>query len=255
MPGPMQRIFRRRSGGPPPVGGRRRIPSFLRRRAGAAPGGARAGLVQRVFRRRPGSHVPVPPAGTAPVEGQPVAPGVPPQAAIAPSAQSFHDRGRLRRRLRHLRRARELGYRDLGGLLFDLRRFGRTRPDLVEAKLDALTAVDRELRTLEVVLDDRRSIQELREPGIASCPRCGALHSSESHFCPNCGLPLDGPRAMGELGGANAPPPQPAPAPPVAAPQAPTQVSEQPTPPQAPTQVSEPPTTPLEPHQASERGS
>ena len=121
---------------------------------------------------------------------------------------SFRDRGRLRRRLRFLRRARELGFRDIGGLLFDMRRFGRDRPDLVEAKISALAAVDSELRALEQVLDDRRPLHELREPGITSCARCGALHASDSNFCPHCGLQVGGPRAMGEVGGAIAAPPQ-----------------------------------------------
>ncbi|MBW3652366.1 MAG: zinc ribbon domain-containing protein [Actinobacteria bacterium] len=121
----------------------------------------------------------------------------------------FRDRGRLRRRLRFLRRARELAFRDIGGLMFDMRRFGRERPDLVEAKIAALAAVDRELRALERILDDRRPLHELHEPGITSCARCGALHASDSNFCPHCGLQVGGPRAMGEVGGAIAAPPQP----------------------------------------------
>ena len=128
-------------------------------------------------------------------------------------ATSFRDRGKLRRRLRFLRRTRELAFRDIGGLIFDMRRFGRERPDLVESKIAALAAVDQELRALERVLDDRRPIHELREPGITSCARCGALHSSDSNFCPNCGLQVGGPRAMGEVGGAIAAPPQPPQAP------------------------------------------
>ena len=130
-----------------------------------------------------------------------------------PDSASFRDRGRLRRRLRFLRRARELAFRDVGGLIFDMRRFGRDRPDLVEAKLNALAAVDQELRALERVLDDRRPIHELREPGLSSCPRCGALHASEDNFCPRCGLQFGGAQAMGEVGGAIAAPPQAPPAP------------------------------------------
>ncbi len=94
-----------------------------------------------------------------------------------------------------------------------MRRFGRDRPDLVEAKLTALAAVDQELRALERVLDDRRPIHELREPGLSSCPRCGALHASEDNFCPRCGLQFGGAQAMGEVGGAIAAPPQAPPAP------------------------------------------
>jgi hypothetical protein len=113
---------------------------------------------------------------------------------------SFRSRGALRRRLRYLRRARELGFRDLGGLVFDLRRFERDRPDLVEAKIHALFEVDHELRALERALADRHEVTELREPGIASCPRCGALHGSDARFCSSCGLALHGPQPLSEVG-------------------------------------------------------
>ncbi|MEA2194985.1 MAG: hypothetical protein QOG42_1419, partial [Solirubrobacteraceae bacterium] len=77
----------------------------------------------------------------------------------------------------------------------------------------ALGAVDQELRALERALDDRRPLHELHEPGIAACARCGALHASEANFCSHCGLELSGPRAMGEIGGSIAAPPQAPPSP------------------------------------------
>jgi hypothetical protein len=105
---------------------------------------------------------------------------------------SFRERGRVRRRVRYLRRLRELQLRDLGGLVFELRRFGRRREDLVNQKLTQLAATDDELRGLEALLDDRRAIVELREPGIGgACPNCGALHGSADHYCAHCGRPLD----------------------------------------------------------------
>ncbi len=182
MTGLMQRIFRRRAGG---SSGRRRFGRFSRRS-----GGDRLAWGKKA-------------------EQQAVAPHVPAVGSYDDGGKaSFRDRGKLRRRLRFLRRARELAYRDIGGLIFDMRRFGRDRQDLLDAKLGALGAVDQELRALEGALDDRRPIHELREPGISSCPRCGALHDSEANFCPHCGLQLGGPRAMGEVGGAIAAPPQ-----------------------------------------------
>jgi hypothetical protein len=102
----------------------------------------------------------------------------------------FLRRGKLRRRLRYLRRAREIALRDLGGLIFDLHRFGRARTDLVDQKLAGLGALDREMRLLEHALDDRREVTVLREPGLGSCPRCGALRPSDANFCSSCGLPL-----------------------------------------------------------------
>lgn len=165
-------------------------------------------------------------AGSEAVMADPHAPAglaVGPEAP--PAAPSFRDRGRLRRRLRYLRRVRELGFRDLGGLVFDLHRFGRDGSHLVNGKLEALGAVDVELRALETVLDERRDVTVLREPGIAACPRCAALHGSDANFCPNCGLAFSGPQAISGLGAAqDAPVPLVTPGPPAA----PTAASEGP---------------------------
>jgi hypothetical protein len=118
----------------------------------------------------------------------------------APGTPSFRHRGRLRRRLRYLRRVRELGFRDLGGLVFDQHRFSQANEELVRGKVDALAAVDRELRALELALGDRRPITELREPGVSVCPRCGGLHGSDARYCPSCGVAFHGPLAFAEVG-------------------------------------------------------
>jgi hypothetical protein len=122
--------------------------------------------------------------------------GAEPADPTAPPEPTFRNRGRLRRRLRFLRRVRELGFRDLGGLVFDQHKFDRPNEELVLAKVAALAAVDAELRALEDALGDRRDITELREPGLSACPRCGTLHGSEARFCPSCGLALSGARTI-----------------------------------------------------------
>jgi len=140
------------------------------------------------------------PAGpaTPAAPGDPNAPAADPAAAGAadPNHPGFATRGRLRRRLRYLRRVRELGYRDLGGLIFDQHRFARPNETLVQTKVAALAQIDGEVRALENALEDKRAIAELREAGIAACPRCGAIHGSESRYCPACGLALSGPTEM-----------------------------------------------------------
>lgn len=107
-----------------------------------------------------------------------------------PEQPGFRSRGRARRRARFLRRARELAYRDLGGLVYNLHRFGQRNDPLVLAKLNTLSLIDVELRTIETALAERRPITVLREAGITACPRCAAIHGSEDRFCPNCGLPM-----------------------------------------------------------------
>lgn len=115
-----------------------------------------------------------------------------PAGEDAPSGPpGFSERGRMRRRMRFLRKARELAYRDLGGLVFDLHRFGRRNDALVLAKLETIGRIDGELRALEATLAERRPVTVLREAGVAACPRCAAIHGSDDRFCPNCGLAMD----------------------------------------------------------------
>jgi hypothetical protein len=124
-----------------------------------------------------------PPA--APASPQPEGPEI---AGASPEAPGFGARGRVRRRVRFLRKARELAYRDLGGLVFNLHRFGQRNDELVLNKLVTLEHIDVELRTLETALGERDSVTVLREAGITACPRCAAIHSGDDRFCPNCGL-------------------------------------------------------------------
>jgi hypothetical protein len=141
------------------------------------------------------------PAQTQPQDsGRPGAPQTPPDPS------GFGARGRIRRRARFLRKARELGYRDLGGLVFNLHRFGQRNDSLVLAKLTLLGQIDDELRALEGALAERQSVTVLREAGITACPRCAAIHSSEDRFCPNCGLSM-GRHPDLPIAGAAAPPP------------------------------------------------
>jgi hypothetical protein len=139
----------------------------------------------------------------------------------APDSPSFRDRGKLRRRLRYLRRVRDLQLRDLGGLVYETYRQKRPSQELVDRKVSVLAATDSELSGLEVALDDRRPLRELRVPGIGGeCPRCGELYGSAARFCSNCGAGLAGltdeaAAPQGQVGGARA---TPRPAAPSAAP-------------------------------------
>ncbi len=158
----------------------------------------------------------------------------------------FSERGRMRRRVRFLRKARELAYRDLGGLVFDLHRFGRRNDALVLAKLETIGRIDSELRALQDSMSERQPVTVLREAGVAACPRCAAIHGSDDRFCPNCGLAMDL-RAERPVAGppASAPTPAPVPAPaPMSAP-APDLTAPAPRPPAAPAPDPAGPTKPV----------
>jgi hypothetical protein len=161
------------------------------------------------------------------------------QIPAEPAPPGFRERGRMRRRLRFLRRARELAYRDLGGLVFEMHRLGRSREtlasgehprldqrhdELVAAKLQTLGHIDAELRALQDALDERGAVTVLREAGIAACPRCAAIHGSDDRYCPVCGLSMgrkaDRPMAATPPGPATGGSPANVPAPPPASAQA-----------------------------------
>lgn len=122
------------------------------------------------------------PAGETPTQ---------PDAESSTPSAGFAERGRMRRRARFLRKARELAYRDLGGLVFDLHRFGQRNDPVVLAKLATLGHIDAELRALEQALHEVRPVTVLHEVGIGACPRCAALHGNDDRFCPGCGLAFD----------------------------------------------------------------
>jgi hypothetical protein len=130
----------------------------------------------------------VPATEASPVVVEPPA-GV--EIPAAPRAPGFRERGQMRRRLRFLRKARELAYRDLGGLVFEMYRQGERRDELVAAKVEVLRHLDGELRALETALGTNSPVTVLREAGIAACPKCAAIHGSGDRYCPACGLSMD----------------------------------------------------------------
>jgi len=125
----------------------------------------------------------------APAAGPPLPAGAAPEDVE--QRRAIGRRGKLRRRARYLRRARELALRDLGGLVYEARRRQQDGGALVEEKVKRLAAVDAELRTLEAELGTPRGETVLREPGVGgTCPRCGELHGADARYCSSCGLDL-----------------------------------------------------------------
>jgi len=103
-------------------------------------------------------------------------------------------RGRLRRRLRYLRRARELMLRDLGGLLYEVHRTGggdvTAHTATIGGKIERLAALDGEAAAIETALGASRGPAVVFEPGIGgTCEICGELYGSAARFCSHCGSP------------------------------------------------------------------
>lgn len=118
----------------------------------------------------------------------------PAEAAARPPAGR---RGRLRRRLRYLRRARELMLRDLGGLVYEIHRTGGgdlpAHAGLMAGKIERLATLDAEAHSLEAVLAAPREQVALFEPGVGgACDACGELYGSDARFCSRCGTPTSG---------------------------------------------------------------
>jgi hypothetical protein len=133
------------------------------------------------------------PAGAGPIAFDPATPaGLDPAATGADVATGR--RGRLRRRLRYLRRARELMLRDLGGLLYEVHRTGggdvSAHTATIDAKVERLASLDAEAAAIETALGAVRAEAIVFEPGVGgTCDACGELYGSTARFCSHCGAP------------------------------------------------------------------
>jgi hypothetical protein len=111
--------------------------------------------------------------------------------AVAPT--SSRERGRLRRRLRELRRLREAQLLELGALVLEAHKHGRDDTPVIKSKAAEAAATDAEARTVADALETDGGLDTIVSAGIAGpCPTCGTLASTAARFCANCGTPLDG---------------------------------------------------------------
>jgi hypothetical protein len=166
-----------------------------------------SGLLRRIKRSRDADAGEPPlggeaaPPDAAPTPAEPVAVPATPPAEVVPAGLDPTEgplrppagrRGRLRRRLRYLRRARELMLRDLGGLLYEVHRTGGGEVDphatVIGAKVQRLTTVDAEAHAIEHALSSPRGETVVFQPGVGgTCAVCGELYGSAARFCSNCG--------------------------------------------------------------------
>ncbi|HEX4720619.1 MAG TPA: zinc ribbon domain-containing protein [Thermoleophilaceae bacterium] len=111
--------------------------------------------------------------------------------AVAPAGA--RDRGRMRRRLRELRRLREAQLLELGALVLEAHKHGRENPPVVKTKATEAAATDTETRALADALETDAGLDTIIAEGVAGpCPTCGTLTSTTARFCSTCGTPLDG---------------------------------------------------------------
>src|SRR3954452_12697405 len=117
---------------------------------------------------------------------------------------SSRERGRMRRRLRELRRLREAQLLELGALVLEAHKHGRDDTPVIKSKATEAATTDSEARELAAALETDGGLDTVVAAGIAGpCPTCGTLASTAARFCSTCGTPLDGrpdaaPRAEAE---------------------------------------------------------
>lgn len=103
------------------------------------------------------------------------------------------ERGRLRRRLRELRRLREAVLLELGALVMEAHRHGRDDSPVIKRKAADAAGVDAEARAIADALGTDGGLDRIVAAGIAGpCPTCGTLTSTSARFCSTCGTALDG---------------------------------------------------------------
>ena len=111
--------------------------------------------------------------------------------AVAPTGS--RERGRMRRRLRELRRLREAQLLELGALVLEAHKHGRSDSPVIKTKAAEAAATDAEARAVADALGTDACLDTIVSSGIAGpCPTCGTLASTAWRFCSTCGTPLDG---------------------------------------------------------------
>jgi len=96
----------------------------------------------------------------------------------------------MRRERAELLRRREIGIRDVGGLMLEMARRDRFRPELLLAKADEVLAVEQRINELESLLSASRAAGR-RLHRVPRC-ECGAPIPPGVHFCSHCGRPSPG---------------------------------------------------------------
>src|SRR3954469_844346 len=105
-------------------------------------------------------------------------------AAVTPTGS--RERGRMRRRLRELRRLREAQLLELGALTLEAHRHARDDSPVIKSKAAEAAATDAEVRALAESLDPDAGLDSVVAAGIAGpCPTCGNLASTAARFCSN----------------------------------------------------------------------
>jgi hypothetical protein len=124
---------------------------------------------------------------------------------LAAASAGPAERGKLRRRLRRLKRVRARQRIELGALVVDARkRANGSRPEVLERRAAEAAEVERQVRELSHAVDAHADTRELAAGIAGTCSSCGALLSTEDRFCPTCGTPTKEGRARPA---ASAPPP------------------------------------------------
>ena len=109
------------------------------------------------------------------------------------SPTGSRERGRMRRRLRELRRLREAQLTELGALVLEAHKHNRDDSPVIRTKAAEAAATDAEARALAEALGSDAGLDTVIAAGIAGpCPTCGTLASTAARFCSTCGTPLDG---------------------------------------------------------------
>ena len=124
----------------------------------------------------------------APAQAQPETGEASQEAAPPPPAQQGRPPtpGQVRRERRALVRAREDRIRDLGGLMLEMYKRDRLKPELFFEQCAEIISIEERIQELDGALASltRRTLAE------ANRCACGAPLVWGAHFCANCGRPV-----------------------------------------------------------------
>lgn len=102
------------------------------------------------------------------------------------TAGSLYEKGKKEAKLLALESKLGRAQRELGALVYSLRRAGEKNEALIEGLCDDIAAIEARIAALNAPASQPQAMPQ-PDARVKCCPQCGAEVDKEAMFCPGCG--------------------------------------------------------------------
>ena len=106
------------------------------------------------------------------------------------TAGTLYEKGKKEARLMALEAKLGRAQRELGALVYSLRRTGEETEAFIEGLCEDIAAIEAKIAALRAPGQQEPQAQPPVASSVKCCPQCGAEVEKEAMFCPGCGCQL-----------------------------------------------------------------